>query len=193
MRRHGEKTDTPAAWSPPSDASGDADLISRITRRTAELLRRAAPLCRPPSPQIRFDLRGQTAGQALWNGRGSTTLRFNLAFARAHGEAYIRETVTHEVAHLVTMARHGRVRPHGPEWREVMRYLGVAEPRRCHDYHLPEAEARRQRLWPYVCACRRHELSTTRHNRVQRRAARYHCRHCGTRLRAATAPDPATP
>jgi len=171
----------------------DQQLTERIRRRTAELLRRAAPLCaarraRVPDPVLSFDLRGQAAGQAIWGRTGRPLLRFNLDIARGHRDDFLQHTVAHEVAHLVTAACHGRTRPHGPEWQAVMVYLGIDEPRRCHDYALDESRVRRQRRWTYACTCSVHELSTTRHNRVQNAGARYHCRRCGDALRHAGVP-----
>ena len=38
-----------------------------------------------------------------------------------------RETIAHEVAHLVAAYLHpGRIKPHGPEWQRVARALGAA-------------------------------------------------------------------
>lgn len=172
---------------------GQEPLTEQIRRRTAELLRRAAPLCaahraRVPEPVLLFDLRGQAAGQAIWRRPQRPLLRFNLDIARRHAADFLEQTVAHEVAHLVTAACHRRARPHGAEWRAVMIHLGIAEPNRCHDYALDESQIRRQRRWAYACACSVHELSTTRHNRVQADQARYHCRRCGSPLEPAGTP-----
>jgi SprT protein len=165
----------------------DEEIIERIHRRTLQLLQTAVPLCRShraplPDPLLKFDLRGQAAGQAVWRRIGRPVLRFNLDIARRHPTDFVERTVTHEVAHLLTAACHGRTRPHGAEWRAVMAYLGVPDPSRCHDYSLDEAKVRRQRRWAYVCACSRHLLSTTLHKRILTNQARYHCRRCGARL-----------
>lgn len=172
--------------------SPDDKLRRRITTRVTECIDACRPLCgrrsaRLPTPQIRFDLRGGSAGQCLWRTGHTPVLRFNLTLARANGDDFVTTTVAHEVAHLVTLACHGRTPPHGTAWRSVMRHLGIDAPQRCHGY--PVADMRRQRRWPYRCACREHELTTTRHNRVQRRDAEYICRHCGERLRCAIDPD----
>jgi SprT protein len=169
-------------------ASAHENLVAAIRRRAAGLLRQAAPLCTAhraalPDPIIRCDLRGQAAGQAIWRLGQRPLLRFNLGIARRHRQDFLERTVAHEVAHLITTACHGRTRPHGREWQGVMAYLGIADPSRCHDYSLDESEVRRQRRWTYACGCSSHELSTTRHNRIQRSGVRYHCRRCGDALR----------
>lgn len=158
-----------------------------IADRVGQLLAQASPLCQThraevPAPSLRFDLRGQAAGQAIWTRDRHPELRFNLAIARRYPEDFLRQTVTHEVAHLLTAACHGRTPPHGREWQAVMRFLGIADPRRCHDYEIDESTVRRQRRWPYRCACRSHLVSTTRHRRMQRGAALYRCLHCGESL-----------
>jgi SprT protein len=162
-------------------------LQARIRRRVDRLLDQARPMlvqagAKRPLPALRFDLRGQAAGQACWGRDGRPELRFNLNIARSDPAAFVEETVTHEVAHLVTFACFGRTPPHGREWRAVMRFLGIDQPQRCHDYAVDEAQVRRQRRWRYRCHCRSHELSTTRHNRLQAGRARYRCLHCGSDL-----------
>jgi SprT protein len=114
---------------------------------------------------------------------GRLEIRYNLQMASLQPERFLSETVTHEVAHLLTWLLHGRnARPHGPEWQSMMRFLGIESPRRCHDFRGGEP-ARRQRRWSYRCACRTHHLSTTRHNRIQK-GARYQCAACGGALQA---------
>jgi SprT protein len=162
-------------------------LEAAICRRTRELLAAAAPLCRRhrvrvPDPDIRFDLRGLAAGQVRWNS-AQVEVRYNLAIARRHRSDFLARTVTHEVAHVLTVACHGRTAPHGAEWQAMMRFLGVANPDRCHDYAVDEGTVRRQRRWPYRCACGVHQLSTTRHRRVQNGAGSYLCRRCKMPLR----------
>ncbi|MCB1723603.1 MAG: SprT-like domain-containing protein [Gammaproteobacteria bacterium] len=163
----------------------------RIIARVGECLVRCAPLLRPAlrrlvQPEIRFDLRGQAAGQCLWRDGHPPLLRFNLTIAERHPQEFLTTTVAHEVAHVVTAACHGRVRPHGGEWRTVMRHLGIDNPRRCHTYALGARDVRRQRRWLYQCACGTHRISTTRHNRMRDDGTRYLCQRCGTTLQRAT-------
>lgn len=128
------------------------------------------------------DLRGKAAGQVAWR-QGETRIRYNLDMAERQPEAFIQQTIPHEVAHVVTRLLYPKARPHGPEWRSVMAYLGITEPQRCHSFHTANTPSKRQRRWPYRCACRDHQLSSTRHNRIQRGQSRYLCRHCGNPLR----------
>ena len=73
-----------------------------------------------------------------------------------HGDAEIDRTLRHELAHLLAQFRAGRRRisPHGAEWREACRDLGIADEVRCHT--LPFPVNRRARRFTYICPnCRR--------------------------------------
>ena len=96
----------------------DVLLTVRIEARVAELLTQATSLLRRHGrrslqPVLRYDLRGQAAGQARWQQGHPPELRFNLAIARHHADDFVRVTVAHEVAHLVTYQCYRRARPHG--------------------------------------------------------------------------------
>ena len=74
-------------------------------------------------PEISFKLRGQKAGVAHLT---ENKLRFNLQLYRANQEDFLRQTVPHEVAHMVAHQLFGpRIQPHGEEWQLIMR--GVYE------------------------------------------------------------------
>jgi SprT protein len=87
------------------------------------------------------------------------------------------------VAHYLTDAIYGyaNVRPHGAEWRTVMRMLGADESVHC-DFDLKGVPLRRYQKIRYTCRCRFHELTKVRHNRIQRKGARYFCRLCHSEL-----------
>jgi SprT protein len=53
--------------------------------------------------------------------------------------AEIDRTLRHELAHLLAQFRAGRRRilPHGEEWREACRHLGIKGERRCHNLPFP--------------------------------------------------------
>ncbi|WP_456376694.1 SprT family zinc-dependent metalloprotease [Thiolapillus sp.] len=131
-----------------------------------------------PMPDVRFDLRGQAAGQ--YRGGSRPCIRYNLEMATIQFDAYCLRTPPHEVAHFIIDQLHpgNRPRPHGPEWRELMRAFGL-EPSRCHQYNLENVQQRKQRRFTYKCTCREHRLSATRHNRVRHRGVKYHCISCG--------------
>lgn len=133
----------------------------------------------PLVPEVRLDLRGMAAGQALLR---RNTVRLNRALLEAEGTDFARETLIHEICHLAVWERHGRrARPHGPQWRQLMRQMGVA-PTRCHTAAV--TPVRQQRRFAYECGCRQHALTATRHNRA-RRGTRYVCCACRHELRPA--------
>ncbi len=186
-RQHKIEARMPVSTKPNPNKSRQA-LVASIRERSQALLQKAAPLCaahraRLPDPEIRFDLRGLAAGQAQWRRNTRPLIRFNLAIAKNHEQAFLERTVPHEIAHLVTTACHGRTRPHGREWQAVMAFFGVKEVHRCHDFTVDEADIRRQRCWIYDCGCSSHELSTTRHNRIAAGKTRYYCRRCQGELK----------
>ncbi len=75
-------------------------------------------------PSIEWNLRGSFAGRA--DGRNNR-MRLNPVLLCENTEDFIKQTVPHEVAHLANRTVHGpHVRPHGPEWKSMMRALGLA-------------------------------------------------------------------
>jgi SprT protein len=63
----------------------------------------------------------------------------------------IERTLRHELAHLLAQFRVGRRRiaPHGSEWRQACRDLGIADEARCHN--LPFATESYARRYIYRC------------------------------------------
>ena len=163
------------------------NLKQEAERRTTALLQQSRrgfgmPI---PTPEVRFDLRGKSAGQLRMAEGKTWQIRYNLALLTREPEAFLAQTIPHEVAHLVAFAIHGRgIRPHGEEWQAMMRHFGV-EPRRCHSFAVDDLTARRLRRFDYHCGCRTHQLTSTRHHRVLR-GQRYRCAAC----RAVLVPGP---
>lgn len=63
----------------------------------------------------------------------------------------VDRTLRHELAHLLAQWRVGRRRiaPHGPEWRQACRDLGIADEARCHN--LPFTSKTHARRYVYRC------------------------------------------
>ncbi|MBB3142952.1 SprT family zinc-dependent metalloprotease [Halomonas organivorans] len=130
-----------------------------------------------PRPRVWLDLRGRSAGQAHF-GRGG--LRFNPVLLEENRHAFLVEVVPHEMAHwLVHHLEDGhRARPHGHEWRTVMRRLFGLAPRVTHRFDTARSSPAPHR---YRCGCREHALSARRHALVRSGRA-YRCRHCAQTL-----------
>lgn len=156
-------------------------VIARLEQRLRALLRHAEQHygCRFPTPELNFDLVGTTAGRAYPK---CFRIAVNTVLLEENLEEYLRDTLAHELAHLLTLRIHGpQVRPHGQEWRAVMRLFGVT-PKRTHSYDVTTAQIRRLRRYTYRCTCRTYELTSVRHRRAAEGRSTYRCRHCGAEL-----------
>jgi len=133
------------------------------------------------TPSVRFDLRGTSAGQVRITDRGDCLIRYNAHLLERHPQAFLSQTVPHETAHLVVFSLFGpRTPPHGREWRAIMALFG-ASPERCHNYRVDGLQVRHLRRYDYRCACRTHQLTSIRHNRI-RSGQIYRCGQCGQPL-----------
>ena len=126
-----------------------------------------------------FDLRGRIAGQFQYRRRllhPEYRIRYNPWVFAVDLEHHLQDTVAHEVAHYLTQLLYPRARPPGREWKGLMARFG-ATPRATSPYDLTGVPVRRQRRHLYGCGCddRVHEVTSTRHNRMQH-GMRYLCR-----------------
>lgn len=129
-------------------------------------------------PDVSFKLRGQKAGVAHLT---ENKLRFNLQLYRENREDFLRQTVPHEVAHLIAHQLFGlTIQPHGEEWQLIMRGVYERVPNRCHTY---EVKRRITNRYIYRCSCPQGEFpfSAQRHALVSK-GRRYFCRRCKVTL-----------
>lgn len=131
---------------------------------------------------IYFDLRGKAAGMYRLK-NGERHIRYNPYILGRYFEDSLAQTVPHEVAHYVADMLHGfqNIRPHGPEWKEIILFFGASTRATCH-YNLDGLPARKQQLFSYSCECTAHQLSSRRHYKVLRKQMQYICRKCGSTL-----------
>ncbi len=125
-------------------------------------------------PQVSFKLRGQKAGVAHLN---QNLLRFNAQLYRENTEHFLRQTVAHEVAHLIAHQMFGpRIQPHGEEWQLIMRGIYELPADRCHSY---EIQCRPSTRYIYRCRCPEQEFPfTAQRHALVRKGRRYLCRSC---------------
>ncbi len=133
---------------------------------------------------VDFDLKGRVAGMYRRK-QNQRVIRYNPYIFAKYFEDSLETTIPHEVAHYVTdmIFTGGRYqpRPHGKEWQEVMQAFGADASRTC-DYDLEGIQVRISKRHDYHCQCMTHELSSLRHNRIQKRTARYFCKKCNEEL-----------
>jgi len=166
----------------------DIEPINQVQREqvidlTAEYINQAEQVfsTRFPKVAIQFDLSGRTAGMYKVVGR-RRCIRYNpWIFAKYYPEN-LNGTVPHEVAHFAIDRVYGmgRVKPHGIEWRALMAKFG-ADAGVTFDLNLDGVPQRKQSRHLYQCPCQSHQVSTTRHNRVQRGQS-YFCVRCRGKL-----------
>lgn len=83
-----------------------------------------------------------SAGQA-WAYRN--LIQLSLAFfADNHNyQEQFRDTVLHELAHIIAKKKYGAIRQHGIEWKNIASTIG-AQPERCHNMQLASGFTRRK-------------------------------------------------
>jgi len=131
-----------------------------------------------PSIDVRFDLTGKSSGMFVVR-QGRAHIRYNEIIFSSYFEDSVINTVAHEVAHYVVYSIHKwkRVKPHGAEWKSIMSIFEVP-PDVTSKYDISSLPLKQQRRHDYKCECMKHQLTTTRHNKVQRKKIVYHCKKC---------------
>jgi SprT protein len=146
---------------------------SHLEAHARELLRSVGAVKLVPLVRVVWSARLRTAaGRADYRGN-VVTLN---PLLREHGEAEVDRTLRHELAHLVAHARCGRRRiaPHGAEWRQACRDLGIGDETRCHTLPFPRRTVARPFL--YRCPKCGREFPRVRRIRGRRIACLACCR-----------------
>lgn len=147
------------------DMELNKDLVARVENKVLETYLCAQKLFRTnfELPQVTFDVTNRVAGLAY---RQVNRLDFNPILLAENGDNFINRTVPHECAHafafvLYPMAK----RYHGPEWKYIMRALGL-EPSTCHSFSIENTTTRiHPRNYVYICACRKHFVTSNIHTK----------------------------
>jgi len=133
---------------------------------------------------IRFDIHGRSAGQAGYKsqfGERHYYMRFNQEAIKLDWEQFSKETIPHEVAHIVCYMRPELGHKHNSGWRRVCIDLGGTGDR-CHTMQLTPGRRRRTKKFMYTATCGTEiELSSVRHNKI-RRGHSYTLRASGGKL-----------
>lgn len=160
--------------------------VIQVTRQYLELVNRQYRI-NTSSLDLTFNLTGRAAGMyrvKRHNGSLIREIRYNTYIFARYFDDNLQNTVPHEVAHFVTDMLYGlsAIKPHGKEWKQVMKFFN-ADSSVTADYDLTGLPLRQQARYLYRCACREHELSATRHNRITRKRTHYYCNKCQQTLR----------
>ena len=131
-----------------------------------------------PVPTIQYNLTGKCAGMANSFTYPFPIIQLNPHFFEENKEEMLHQTVPHEVAHLITDKVYGDKKPHGPEWKSVMRLFGL-EPKRCHAYDTSQVILKRKtRCFTYYCRCFSGvTVGLNIHRKIQAYSS-HRCRHC---------------
>jgi predicted SprT family Zn-dependent metalloprotease len=166
------------AAQPPASAEGECKRIQPLqSSRDAQLEAQARALLQSvgalkivPLVTVVWSARLRTAAGRADFHRNVITLN---PLLRAHGDDEVDRTLRHELAHLVAHSRRGRRRiaPHGPEWRQACRDLGIGDEQRCHSLPFP----RQTRARPFLYRCPRCAREFPRVRRIRRGVACLAC------------------
>ena len=131
---------------------------------------------------VRFNLTGATAGMYRVRNH-QPELRYNPYLFAKYFAQNLSETIPHEVAHYIIHKMYDRtVRPHGPEWQQVMWDFGVEPVRTC-DFDMSGIPVRRHRRFEYQCGCGiPHSMTARVHNKIVTGSRQYFCKYCGQEL-----------
>ena len=110
-----------------------------------------------------------TAGLACWR---TKTISLNPKLIEV-SPFEVQRTLRHELAHFLAQHRAGRrhIAPHGAEWRQACRDLGIPNEPRCHDLPLKRIRFERR----YFYACRECGTTLARVHAMKRRVACIKC------------------
>lgn len=96
-----------------------------------------------------------------------------------------RDTILHELAHIVVFERVSKDERHGPRWRAIARALGARPSGRGHDPRFRQASAlQRAAREKTVAVCTACGFEVRRMRRASRDWPRYRHRGCGGHFRA---------
>ena len=129
-------------------------------------------------PMITFDLNTTGAGKSLGV---EHAIKFNPYFLVQNSDEFLKNTVPHEVAHLVEFVKYNTM-GHGRQWKHIMWLFGVENCERCHHYDTVGLEVVKKNIQKikYECKCGILLISKRRHNKIVKEDMMYRCKKCGT-------------
>jgi SprT protein len=131
---------------------------------------------------IVFNLKGRAAGMYRVKQNllcQKREIRYNPYLFAKYFDDNLNTTVPHEVAHFISDIIYGlrNIKPHGREWKEIMLAFD-AEPAVTASYDLTGIPQKNLNFFTYQCGCGDRQLSSIRHNRIQKQRYQYYCKVC---------------
>jgi SprT protein len=158
-----------------------ADMLELAVERSNHFLRVFADmkpsLKIPSNVEIVLEDLGTNSGIAY----GHKKIAFNVTLMSENLDEFLRQTVPHEVAHLCVKLNYEDARPHGKEWRDVMRSFGV-EPKRLHTYDVSNVRLSKNRDMTkhlYTCKCNTQHFLSPQKAKVVKQLV---CSKCNKKL-----------
>jgi len=135
--------------------------------------------------EIKYNLKGLTAGKAQNLKNGKYRLWFNLIIMNDNLLEFER-TIIHEIAHLYQydLYKNSYIKSHGKEFHKINKILGNINSTRCHNYNVESIkELRKPKLkFIYTCSCNKNfKLSINLHNKINKGQNRI-CRNCRKKI-----------
>lgn len=130
----------------------------------------------PANVEVHNDIKGRTAGWARPKRYGKYRLRFNLEAIEKHNDQMTKDTIPHEVAHLVCYARPELGDGHDAGWKAVCRRLG-GDDSRTHDMLLTPTKVKDIVRFEYNVAGHKILCGPRQHKHIQDGTKAYWARH----------------
>jgi len=187
--------ETPKAEHPPAQPTRAAkpdNTAADLQKAARNLLRALASRDLADRVQVRWNRRMRSTAGTAFPAKALITLNPRLI---EFGAEEIDRTLRHELAHLLAHHRAGRRRiaPHGVEWQQACRDLGLTDEKRCHDLPLPRRKIARR----FVYRCPNCAVELHRARPFRRKSAclaccrRYRGGHYDEKFRFVKVIDPA--
>ena len=123
---------------------------------------------------VDFESMGTCAGMAYWK---SGRLRINVDLLEGDTlDEMWRQTLPHELAHIIANRMEGKKTGHQRSWKRVMEMFGL-KAERTHNMEV-EHLRRKSRTATCQCDCKTWELTARRVNAINRGTKRYACPSC---------------
>lgn len=131
-------------------------------------------------PSVHFDVKGMNGGEACYK---TWSVHFNLEIAKTNLDHYLKQTVAHEVAHLVDYLQY-KGWGHKRSWKMIMQHVFGLSPDRCHSYDTSEVKKKKYDTYTYICKCPGLEIKikSNLHKKIQIQGRKFRCNHCATRI-----------